>query len=221
MKKPLTLILLLFSTHVYAEKAPWVGNDLKGLPCNGEGQGYGPWDYTKLRERPKIPIVEHHHFTPQVENHIKGQESYITGDLDYTLRAVPNHHKALLSMIRYQSKLNKKSLHDPRPLLTSPECYLQRAIHFSPMDSGSISLYAYYLKEIGQLEKAADYYQKALDISPDSAKIQYSYSLLLINLKQYDKALEYAQKVYAHGKPPEGLKNKLIKLGVWKIPVHK
>jgi len=216
MKKTLVLILLLFSNHLYAAKAPWVGVDLKGVTCTGEGQGYGPFDYTNAKERHNIPIVEIHHFTPNVENHIKGQEGYITGDLDYTLRAVPNHHKALLSVIRYQLKLNKKLLAENRPLMTPVECYLQRAIHFSSNDAASISLYAYYLKEINQPEKAADHYQKAINISPNNAKILYSYSLLLIDLKQYDKALEYAKKAYANGKPPEGLKNKLIKLGVWK-----
>lgn len=218
----LFLILLLLPTTSQARNAaPWVGADLRGLPCNGEGQGYGPWDYTKTNERPKIPIVEHYHFTTDVENHIKGESSYIEGDLDYTLRAVPNHHKALLSAIRYQLKLNKKQLRANRPLMTPVECYLQRAIHFSPNDAGSVSLYAYYLKEIGLLEKAADIYQKALDIAPDNAKIHYSYSLLLIEQKQYDKALEYAKKAYAHGKPPTALKNKLIRLGVWKELVDK
>jgi tetratricopeptide (TPR) repeat protein len=193
-----------------------VGSDLKGLPCNGGGQGYGPYDYTKANERGHIPVVEEHHFTPEVENHIRGKSGYLTGDLDYTLRAIPNHHKALLSTIRYQLKLNEKLLAKNRPLETPVECYLQRAIHFSPNDAASVSLFAYYLKEIGQLEKAAKLYEKALDISPDAAKIEYSYSLLLIDLKQYDKALEYAKKAYTHGKPPKGLKNKLVKLGVWK-----
>lgn len=216
MKKMQALILLLFSTHLYAAKAPWVGADLKGLACSGQGQGYGPYDYTKANERGKMPIVEGLHFTPEVENHINGKSGYLETDLDYTLRAIPNHHKALLSVIRYQLKLNKKLLAKPRPLMSPVECYLQRAIHFSPNDTGSVSLYAYYLKEIGQLEKAADLYQKAINIAPKNAKIQYSYGLLLIELKQYDKALEYAEKIYAHGKPPKGLKNKLIKLGVWK-----
>lgn len=221
MKKTQAVILLLFSSYLYAAQAPWVGADLKGLPCTGEGQGYGPFDYTKSNERGKIPIVEAHHFTPEVENHLKGESGYLEGDLDYTLRAVPNHHKALLSVIRYQLKLNKKLLLKNTPLLTPVECYLQRAIHFSPNDAASFSLYAYYLKEVGETQKAADLYQKALAIAPDNAKIQYSYSLLLIDLKQYDKALEYAEKAYTHGKPPEGLKNKLIKLGVWKKPADK
>ena len=216
------LIVLLLPLTVHARNAaPWVGADLKGLPCSGKGQGYGPYDYTKANERSKIPVVEEHHFTPEVENHISGKSGYIENDLDYTLRAVPNHHRALLSAIRYQLKLNKKQLKRNDPLEAPMECYLQRAIHFSPSDAATVSLYAYYLKGIGQLEKATDLYQKALTIAPDNAKIQYAYSLLLIELKQYDKALEYAKKAYTHDKTPEALKNKLIKLGVWKVPADK
>jgi len=206
----------LMPTTTQANSAPWVGVDFNGLPCKGGEQGYGPYDYTKADERDKIPVVEQHHFTPEVEHHIKGKSGYVTSDLDYTLRAIPNHSKALLSVIRYQAKLNNKILHNPMPLMSPVECYLQRAIHFSPKDVGSYSLYAYYMKESGKPEKAAEIYQKALTISPNNAKLAYSYSLLLIEQKQYEKALDYAKKAYAHGKPPEGLKNKLMQLKIWK-----
>lgn len=211
----IALLLLLFSGNLYAAQAPWVGADLNGLPCQGGGQGYGPYDYIKTSHRTHIPIVEQHHLTPNVINHVKGQEGTIPGDLDYTLRAVPNHHEALLSTIRYQLKLNNKLLIENKALLTPVECYLQRAIHFSPNDAASISLYAYYLKEIGSLEKSAKLYETALTIKPNNAKIEYSFSQLLIEKKQYDKALEYAKKAYSHGNPPPGLKNKLISLGIW------
>jgi len=217
----LCLAYLLPITTQARNAAPWVGVDLNGVPCNGGEQGYGPWDYTKADERSNIPVVEQHHFTPEVENHIKGKSGYLVTDLDYTLRAVPNHPKALLSIIRYQEKQNKKLLKNPMPLASPVECYLQRAIHFSPEDVSSYSLFAYYLKESGNPEKAAKAYQKALTISPNNAKLAYSYSLFLIEQKQYDKALEHAKKAYAHGKPPESLKNKLIKLGVWKEAADK
>lgn len=191
------------------------------LPCKGNPQGYGPWDYTNADERKKIPVVEEHHFTAPVENHIKGEEGRLEEDLDYTLRAVPNHHRALLSVIRYQIKFNKNILLKKIPLMSPVECYLQRAIHFSPNDAGTVSLYAYYLKEIDQKNKADDYYQKALNIAPDNAKIAYSYSLLLIELQQYEKATEYAKKAYANKKAPPALKNKLITLGFWKEPADK
>lgn len=212
----LSLVLLPISAFAYNPHAPSVGADFSGLACQQLAKGYGPYDYTKPDERPKIPIVEQYHFTPNVENLVRGESGYIEGDLDYTLRAVPNHHRALLSLIRLQLKVNSKlaRLHAPFPVPV--ECYLQRAINYSPRDAGSMSLYAYYLKENKQYEKAASVYETALSISPNNAKVEYSYASVLIDLKQYDKALEHAKKAYSLGNPPKGLKNRLIKLGVWK-----
>lgn len=200
------------------DSAPWVGGSLEGFPCSGKDQGYGPFDYTVPSNRVKIKPVEAFHYTSEVENLISGHTGGIADDLDYTLRAVPNHHKALLSLIRYKLKLNDKQVTRAEPLPTPVECYLQRAVHFVPKDAISYSLYAYYMQKINQWDKAARIYEKSLQVVPDNAKIEYSYGLLLIQLHQYDKALEYAQKAYTHsgGKAPNGLKNKLIKLGVWR-----
>lgn len=216
MKIILTLFLLCLSAPLYAAQAPWVGNTVKGYPCQGGGQGYGPFDYIKPDQRSYMPRVEVSHFTPDVENHIKSEGgNTIPGDLDYTLRAIPNHHPALLSIIRYQLKLNQNLLSHPQQLISTPECYLQRAINFSPKDSSSISLYAYYMNQINQLNKAAELYEIALAITPDNTKILYSYGWLLIKLKDFEKAEKIAKQAYNHGNPPDGLKNKLIKLGFW------
>lgn len=219
----ITQLLLFFSLtftlqNTWAEaSAPWVGSDFKGYPCSGKIQGYGPYDYTQRQkiEASHLSLVESAHFIPDVENLIAGATGSIAGDLDYTLRAWPNHHRALLTLIRYQLKINDK-LNTENKLPTAPECYFQRALSFSPKDAAATSLYGYYLRKIGRLDDAAKAYEKALELSPDTSKIEYAYSLLLIDLKQYDKALVQAKKAYQHGTPPNGLKNKLIKLGVWK-----
>lgn len=210
---------LLFSTsNAHAKpKAPWIGTDLTGVPCNGGVQGEGPFDYTKQQNYvpEKLSIVESVHLTPEVENLVKGNSSSIEGDLNYTLRAWPNHHRALLTITRYQLKVNSK-LGKDSALTTLPECYFQRALNFSPKDAVTASLYGYYLRKSGHLKEAALAYEEALKLAPDTSKTEYAYSLLLIDMKHYDNALAQAKKAYRHGKPPAGLKNKLIKLGVWK-----
>lgn len=222
MKKTYTLLLLLLAGQAaYSAQAPWVGADLNGQSCRGGEQGYGPYDYTNADDRKHMPIVEKRHFSSDVENHLRGSSGRIADDLDYTLRAIPNHHRALLSAIRYQLKLNQKLLSQATPLPSPAECYLQRAIHFRPDDAAAISLYAYYLKEVGLLDKADEVYQKAVALAPKNAKIAYSYSLLLIELKQYDKAVAYAKQAYANGKPPASLRRKLIKLGAWQEAADK
>lgn len=217
-------IIFIYTINSYANnEAIWVGNTIEGLPCNGGEQGFGPFDYTSAKQRNELTggskntnlsIVEHRHFTSNVENLVKGETSSTPeGDLNYTLRAWPNHHRALLSIIKYQLNITNGLMKGK--LNTPPECYLQRAIHFSPNDSISYSLYAYYMKSLGKNEEAVKYYQIALKKAPNNSKIAYSYSLLLIELKRYDEALEYAKIAYSSGQAPKALREKLQKLKVW------
>lgn len=214
-------MLFFISNWTRAESnfpAPYVGNSLDGKPCNGNPRGYGPFDYSKRQSirAYDLEIVEGRHFTDNVENLIKGETTTSPfGDLDYTLRAWPNHHRALLSMIHYQLKLDNNLVSDSTATVRA-ECYLQRAINFSLKDPVPYSLYGYYLKKKGKLEKSEIYYKKAADIEPKNAKIAFSYSLLLIDLKRYEEAMKYARTAYEEGNPPETLRKKLKEIGVWK-----
>lgn len=210
------LLVLLLPPAANAEKsAPWIGYAMDGKRCNGGGQGFGPFDYAQRGVNPKeLYAVESHHFTPNIEALLSGNTGTLEGELNYTLRAWPNHHRALFSITKYQ--LNIKSKMMPGKLDTPPECYFQRAIHFSPDDSVTYSLYAYYLRKMEHLDDAVKYYQKALELDPENAKFAYAFSLLLIDLKRYEEAVNYAKIAYKNGHAPDKLKLKLEKLGVWK-----
>lgn len=212
------------SPYYPGKPAPWVGNDFKGIPCTVRPQTFGPYDYTNDSDKNSLigggrdtalTIVDSAHFSPDAENLIKARYGSFLADFDYTLRAWPNHHRALFSLARFQIEVNKK-IRKPEKEFTQTECYFQRAINFSPKDAVAYSLYAYFLRYAGKPKEAQKHYEKALELSPDSSKIAYAYSLFLIDDKQYDKALEYAQKAYKNGKPPMGLQNKLKKLGIWR-----
>lgn len=108
----LVLILLPLNTHAARtsdQNLGWPGNTLASNECYGGGQGFGPFDYTdpetarpgKYGQSPPLHLVEIAHFTPEVEHLVRGKSGAIYGDLDYTLRAFPNHHRALWSMVRY------------------------------------------------------------------------------------------------------------------------
>lgn len=216
---PLLAIFIIFYTQIAeSASAPWVGTDLINKACSGGPQGYGPFDYLqKSQFKKELELVETAHFTPEVENLIKGNTSTHgpAGDIDYTLRAWPNHHKALLSIIKYQINILKK-INPYHPLTTLPECYLKRAINFSPTDAFTVSLYGYYLRKIGKLDSAKEYYTKAMKLSPDNIRISYSFALLLIELNEYEEAVKYAQIAYRDKGTPNGLKNILKKAEVWK-----
>ena len=211
------LALLLPLNAIANKSAPWVGTDLAGVRCNGGGQGFGPFDYTARggENAKNLIVVEEHHFTPAVENLVGGADGGVFEiDLNYTLRAWPNHHRALLSAIKYQINYQNKLTKDR--LKTSPECYLQRAIQFSPNDVVPYTLYGYYLHKIGHIDDAVKFYERAMVLDPENEKVAYSYSLVLIELKRNDDAVKYAKIAYHDGRAPKGLKEKLIKLGVWK-----
>ncbi len=213
----LLLFLLLIQTQAFAQEsgegtAPWVGKTLNGTPCTGLGQGFGPFDY-KSRHFNKSALgkVESHHFTRQVESLIRGQEGYLNQDLDYTVRAWPNHHRALQSIIRY--KLLKKK--NKNKLLSPVECYLQRAMGYSPNDAIPIILYAIYLQKLGQKQKAYEKYIRAEKLSPNNPELHYNFGLLLVSMKRYDEAKTHAVKAYKRGYPLPGLQRKLKKSGHW------
>lgn len=200
--------------------APWVGLSLSGKPCDGKRQGFGPFDYQlRTKYRKQLKLVAGAHFTNNVRYLIKGKRGYLVDDIDYTLRAWPNHHQALQSISQYQI-LHSTSIEEKysRKTISPVECYFQRAINFSPRDAITHMLYAIYLQKINYEKKASEHYEAAIAISPDNMSIRYNYGLLLFSVKQYQKSLENAHKAYAAGYPLLGLKNKLIKSGHWNEP---
>jgi len=86
-------------------KKTWVGTTIDGKECWGTKITYGPFDYLQRADFPgELAVVEDNHFDEGVESLKKGMSTSPIGDIDYTLRAWPNHHRALnsaLSTVRY------------------------------------------------------------------------------------------------------------------------
>lgn len=198
----------------YKADAPWIGDTLKGVPCRGPKMKFGPYDYLLRHQFPnQLKVVEEYHFAPSVEQLIKGQTTVSPmGDISYTLTAWPNHHRALYSSIR--DRLNTwKSPKKSR--WTVAECFLQRAIHFSPKDGTAYMLYGILLHQTNQRSMALKNYRKALEIQPQNAQAKYNLALLLVDMKEYAEAKKYALELYAKGYPLPGLKDNLKSAGQW------
>jgi len=198
----------------YKKHAPWVGDTLQGIPCRGPSMRFGPFDYLYRHQLPgKLGIVEKHHFDPNVEQLVKGQTTTSPmGDISYTLTAWPNHHRALYSAIRYRLNTWKSTT---KSRYTNAECFLQRAIHFSPKDGTTYMLYGILLHQTGHKSAALENYRKALAIQPQNAQTKYNLALLLVDLKEYVEAKEYAVELYSKGYPLPGLKDNLKSAGQW------
>lgn len=183
----------------------------QAFDCGELANGYGPFDYTDpVDYREKLPIVEGAHFTPEVEALIKGSTGSLWRDLDYTLRAFPNHHRALYAVARYALQPGS-----PPSDVYSPDCYFQRALAFKPDDGMVHMIYGIFLHKRSKFPEALTEYKKAVDLIPSSAEAHYNLGLLYVDLHENESAKAQAIKAYELGYPLQGLKDKLRALGAW------
>ena len=184
--------------------------------CGSLANAYGPFDYTNAADfTNKLPIVETHHFEPEIE---RLQNDPRTGmlpgvDLDYTLRAFPNHHRALNSMAQYEIKTKQSP--PPKSRYTA-DCWFKRAIYFSPKDGVVRMLYGNFLQIKKDYPAAKEEYQRAIELSGNNPTLNYNFGLLYFDMKDYEAAYEQAVLAYSAGFPLPGLKKKLKSAGYWK-----
>jgi tetratricopeptide (TPR) repeat protein len=189
--------------------------------CGDLTNAFGPFDYTDPTTKvvppsggeTRIGIVERAHFTPEVEQLIRGKSSTIVDDIDYTLRAFPNHHRALYSMARYYLANSKFGEQLGR---YSMECWFDRAMRMNPNDGVVPAIWGVYLAKKGDKEGALAQYKRALEIMPDFGEAHYNIGLLYLGMKKYDLANEHAVAAYKSGFPLPYLRTRLQELGVWK-----
>ncbi len=214
------IIVAASSSPAVAERrAPSVGTTLDGLKCegaSGSASSYGPFDYTNPQHvQNKLPVVERAHFTRKVESLQDGESSGTPlGDLQYTLRAFPNHHRALFALIRYHTEeghgwSNTGSNSDAVP----PECFLQRAAAFAPEDPVVTFLHGLYLHRIERYERAERKYRQAVKARPKAAEFHYNFGLLLTEIGRYQDAKQHARRAYELGYPLPGLRQRLARAG--------
>lgn len=216
MRKALLAAAAMFATCAYAQTSTLADKPLLGVGICGDLKGgagqYGPYDYRKHPE--KAPLVEQFHFTPQVEALTAGKSTAkLGGDIGYTLRAFPNHPRALYAMTRYSQLLGGVSR---VPGARFPvECYFDRAVRFAPDDAQVRALYADYLLRLNRNEDARKQLEVAatLELNP---QIEYNLALAWAKLGENEKALELAKRAYAGGVQFPGLRDQLTRAGVWK-----
>ena len=200
-----TLIALLLAGILYA--AGVLAQDACGPIANA----YGPYDYWV--NKAELPIVEVNHLTPEVENLIRGKSSSIGGDLEYTLRAFPNHPRALLAMV----KLGVKEKTDkPRGSRYTVACFFDRAIRFRPNDGMVRMIHANYLSGQGRKQEAVKELEVAAESGVMTPNLQYNMGLAYFEVGNFEKSLEFAHQAYRNGFNLPGLKGKLVKAGKWR-----
>jgi tetratricopeptide (TPR) repeat protein len=181
--------------------------------CGGLNNAYGPWDYSDADQREKrLPIVEQFHFNSDVETLKSGLSGDLALDLDYTLRAFPNHPRALWAMARLQ-------LRDGYPAgakYYSADCYFERALRWRPADPAVWLVYGMYLQRKKDFDGAIEKYRHALQLQPENLEAHYSLGLVYAEKGEYEQAREQAKIADKGGYPLPGLRHILEKKGQWK-----
>jgi tetratricopeptide (TPR) repeat protein len=199
---------------IVAATLAWSGLASAAPFCGKLENHYGPFDYRT--NKANLPLVENAHFTEEVERGLRGvTATEIGGDLDYTLRAFPNHHRALATLVNVS--LRDKAL-QLKQMKYPVECYFMRAQQFAGTDAVVRGLYGSYLYGMGKHDKALAMYQEAIALDPDNAMLNYNIGLAYLKKTDFPRALEHAHKAYAQGYPLPGLKNQLVKAGKWTEP---
>lgn len=179
--------------------------------CGDLANGYGPYDYRTIPAANRT-IVERVHFTSKVEMLREGATSAVGGDIDYTLRAMPNHHRALMSLVRLGMK---EKTDRPAGASYTIECYFDRANRLAPDDPTPYLIYAIYLhnkKRNAEMKQALDR-AASLRSNPTNFEFDYNLGLLYFDAQEYDKSAAAAKRAYALGAPFPALKNKLKSVG--------
>ena len=191
-----------------------VAQNVEGCGTLRSAGQYGPYDYRT--DVDKLPIVLGAHFTPEVEALVRGRTSVWPGnDIDYTLRAIPNNHRALLAMMRLGEK---EKTPQPRGAHFAVECYFQRAIAFRSDDAIVRMIYSTYLNSKARIPDATAQLGAAVALAKDNGFTHYNIGLHFFDLKNYDKALVQAHKAMALGFLQTGLQDQLEQVGKWSAP---
>jgi tetratricopeptide (TPR) repeat protein len=187
--------------------------------CPTLSHGYGPYDYRTITKE-QILLVEGAHFFPNVENlrdgtphPNRGYPIVPGGEIDYTLRAFPNHHRALMALSRLSIRDKTER---PKGVKANVDCYFKAAMDFREDDSYVYLLYGIHLSKKGRISEALEYFDKAKSLGDDSANLHYNLGLAYFQAKRFEESLMAAHKAYKAGFPLDGLKRMLIRAGKWR-----
>ena len=176
---------------------------------------YGPYDFRT--DKAMLPIVLGAHFTPEVESLIRGKSSGTPGgDIDYTLRAIPNYPNALIAMMRLAEKEKKPQ---PNGSHYTVECWFERALRFRPDDNVARMIYATFLAKNGRTPQVLEQLERVTATAGDNAFTHYNAGLIYADIKDYDKALAQAHRALALGLPRPELRDRLQAAGKWQEQV--
>ena len=196
-------------------------------PCGELANGFGPFDYRKYAGtaasksdmNDPLYLVEIAHFRPEMVALVRGGQgvkSDVGPEFDYTLRAFPNHARALDAVVRLSEK---QGTDQPKGMRYTVDCWFQRAIRFRPDDATVRMIYATYLGKKNRVADATKHLEITAANTKENPFTQYNIGLIYFDLKQFDRALAQAHIAYGLGMPRTELRDRLVSANQWREPV--
>lgn len=213
MKQQISSLWLIFICIHSAHAQPTASQAPN--PCGPlANYAYGPYDYRSATPDQKS-LVENAHFTPGVETLQVRKTGMFGHDIGYTLRAFPNHPRALVAMQHLVEK-EKRNPADGAPYTV--ECFYERALRFQPNDYVVRLLFANFLVGRGETAEVARHLAYVSDTQADNPFAAYNIGLIYFDMKNYDQALVHAHKAMKMGLMRGDLKARLEAVHKWVDP---
>lgn len=189
----------------------------EGACGNPATSWYGPFDY---RTAPKGALmnVETHHFTAQVEQLIRGvttDAKTMGKDVGYVLGVFPNHHRALLTMMRMSERDNNDQ---PRGTGRPMECWFDRAVRYAPDDTVARLMYAMWLRKKGRAEDSLAQTRTAENSAKDNPLTHFNVGMSYFELGKFEQAVAAALRARELGLSKPDLINRLKSANQWPEP---
>jgi tetratricopeptide (TPR) repeat protein len=174
-----------------------------------------PEDYRK--PSPRLKVVQDYHFGPNVEALVSPMQRgmAIGSDLDYTLWGYPNHHRALITLVRLAAREKNDQ---PAGTQFTVDCYFARAFLIAPDDVVARMIYASYLGGRQRRPEALVQLNTVVEQAGDNALTHFNAGLSYLELGAYKEASSQARRAAELGFQRNTLVQELQRRGQWHGP---
>jgi tetratricopeptide (TPR) repeat protein len=209
----LALLLALIASHGREAHAQ-TGEAVCGSPFTS---WFGPFDYRRAPDE-ALRNVETNHFTPAVEQLVRGvttDAKSMGKDVAYVLGVFPNHHRALLTMMRMGER---DGTDPPRGASLPIECWFDRAVRYARDDTVARLMYALWLRKKGRAEESLFHTKAAEAEAKDNPMTYYNVGMSYFELGKFEQAAAAPRRAKELGITQPGLINRLKSVNQWTEP---